>query len=228
MITVKKYLFCFLVCTCSLLAQPNDSTELKKIDVKSILTVHYKNDVQKQKAVTFLIDNIAIHQSQNYNWVDESGKKIHFSELNYANKEIAVTEFKKLKDSIKIKPQTYQLTDIDAVTPELLIKNIDLAFDSWRNNPWSKSYDFKTFCEYILPYRSMTEPLEDWRSDYQFLVSNASNMVADKKASAEVATKVILELKNFRFLDSRPDPIPFLSPKQLLLEEKELVVTWLI
>lgn len=219
-IMVKKYLFCFLICTCSLLAQPKDSTVLKKINLKNVLTVHYKNDVQKQQAVAFLIDNIAIQQSQNYNWVDESGKKIPFNELEYDNAAIAVAEFQKLKDSIKIKPQTYQLKDIDAVTPELLIKNIDLAFDSWRNNPWSKSYDFATFCEYILPYRSMTEPLEDWRSDYQFLVYNASNTVADKNAAAEVATNVILELKNFRFLDSRPDPIPFLSPKQLLFRRE--------
>ncbi len=216
----KKLLGSFLVFTCVLFAQSKDSTELKKVKLKNILIQHYQNDIQKQQAVDFLVENITIQQSQNYNWIDEGGKKILFNELEYDNKEIAVTKFKKLKDSIKIKPQTYKVMDIDAVTPELLIKNIDLAFEAWRNNPWSKSYDFATFCEYILPYRSITEPLEDWRGDYQFLVSNAGNIVADKKASAEVATNVILELKNFRFLDSRPDPIPFLSPKQLLFRRE--------
>ncbi|WP_281636260.1 transglutaminase-like domain-containing protein [Flavobacterium marginilacus] len=216
----KKILGCFLVFTYALFAQPKDSTEFKRIELKNVLTAHYPNDIQKQQAVAFLMDNISIQKSQNYAWVDESGKKVLFNEFDYDNKEIAVKKFKKLKDSIKIKPQTYKVMDVNVVTPELIIKDIDLAFDSWRNNPWSKSYDFAAFCEYILPYRSMTEPLEDWRSDYQFLVSNASNTVENKKSSVEVATNVILELKNFRFLESRPDPIPFLSPKQLLFRRE--------
>ncbi len=217
---IKKYLLFVLVSTFSLLAQTKDSTELKKVRLKNLLTAQYQNDSQKQKAVAFLIDNIEIHQSQNYRWVDETGKKVLFNELDYANPEEAVTAFKKLKDSIKLKPQTYRLMDIDAVTPELLIKNIDLAFESWRNNPWSKTYDFATFCEYILPYRSFIEPLEDWRSDYQFLVSSSSDTVPNNHLPVEVATSLLSSLKNFRFLESRPDPIPFLSPKQLIFRRE--------
>lgn len=217
---VKKYLVCWLVCSCNLFAQIKDNADLKKNKLKNVLTAHYQNDVQKQQAVAFLIDNISIQQSQNYYWIDEGGKQIPFNELDYADREIAVKEFQKIKESTKLRPQNYAIMDIDAVTPELLIKNIDLAFDSWRNNPWSKSYDFNTFCEYVLPYRSQTEPLEDWRGDYQFLVSGASNAFTDTNAAADVATNVILSLKDFRFLDSRPDPIPFLSPKQLLFRRE--------
>lgn len=217
---IKKCLLFLLVSAFSLLAQTKDSTELKKVRLKNLLTAQYQNDSQKQKAVAFLIDNIEIHQSQNYRWVDEKNKKISFNELDYANPDEAVTAFKKLKDSIKLKPQTYKLMDIDAVTPELLIKNIDLAFESWRNNPWSKTYDFTTFCEYILPYRSFIEPLEDWRGEYQFLVSRSSSTVPNNHLPAEVATTVLSSIKNFRFVESRPDPIPFLSPKQLLFRRE--------
>lgn len=197
-----------------------DNADLKKNTLKNVLIAHYQNDAQKQQAVAFLIDNIAIHESQNYYWADERGKRIPFNELDFTDREIALKKLQSIKDSIKIKPQTYRLMDIDAVTPELLIKNIDLAFDSWRNNPWSKTYDFNTFCEYILPYRSLTEPLEDWREEYQFLVSGASNATLNKNEPVEVATNVILSLKDFRFLNSRPDPLPFLSPKQLLFRRE--------
>ena len=202
------------------MAQSNANSDLKIAALRKILTAHYQNDTQKQKAVAFLMDNISIHFSQNYRWIDDVGSEISFNELDYANPEESIRAFRKLKDSIKVKPKSYELKDIDAVTPELLIKNIDLAFDSWRNNPWSKSYDFTTFCEYILPYRSFTEPIEDWRQEYQFLVSSASTAVDNNTLPAEVASSVLSSLKNFRFLESRPDPIPFLSPKQLLFRRE--------
>jgi hypothetical protein len=217
---LKKYFRVILIISCSLRAQPNESVNIKTEIVSKRLTVYYKKDAEKQKAAAFLIDNLDIQASQNYNWLDDAGKKIPFNELNYANSEMAVQAFKKLKDSINIKPQTYKLKDIEALTPELLIKNIDLSFDAWRNNPWSKAYDFATFCEYILPYRSLTEPLEDWREDYKFLVSSASTNVENNNLPADVGTSVLSSLKNFRFLESRPDPIPFLSPKQLLFRRE--------
>lgn len=220
MIKLKIFLCSILIASVNLVAQTNESDKVKIKALRTHLTAHYQSDAQKQKAVTFLMDNLDIHISQNYNWRDEAGNIVPFKELDYANSEIAVQAFKKLKDSVKVKPRTYELKDIEALTPELLIKNIDLAFDSWRNNPWSKSYDFTTFCDYILPYRSLTEPLEDWREEYQFLVSSTSTAVQSNNLPVEVGTSVLSSLKNFKFLDSRPDPIPFLSPKQLLFRRE--------
>lgn len=217
---IKKYFWFILITSFSVLAQSNESANVKIEALRKRLSAHYQNDAEKQKAVAFLTDNIEIQQSQNYRWVDANGKKVPFNELIYSNSELAAQAFKKLKDSIKVKPQTYTLEDIEAVTPELLIKNIDLAFDSWRNNPWSKSYNFNTFCEYILPYRSLIEPLEDWREDYRFLVSSTSASVENNNLPADVGTSVLSSLKNFKFLESRPDPIPFLSPKQLLFRRE--------
>lgn len=217
---LKKYWIIWFICTCALYAQPKDSTAIKKERLTNALLMHYKNDVQKQQAAVFLINNSVIQNSKNYSWIDANSKKVPYNELDYPNIEVAVKAFGKLKDSINITPQTYKVMDIDVLTPELLIKNIDLAFAAWKNNPWSKSYDFNTFCEYILPYRSLVEPLEDWREDYQFLVSGGINAVDDKNKPVAVTTAAILSLKNFTFLGSRPDPIPFLSPKQLLFRRE--------
>lgn len=220
MIKLKIFLCSILIASVNLVAQTNESDKVKIKALRTHLTAHYQSDAQKQKAVTFLMDNLDIHISQNYNWRDEAGNIVPFNELNYDSSEMAVQAFKKLKDSIKVKPQTYELKDIEALTPELLIKNIDLAFDSWRNNPWSKSYDFETFCEYILPYRGMIEPLEDWRSDLQTLVSGENFAITNKNLPVQIATNVVLGLKNFTFVGSRPDPIAFLSPKQLLFRRE--------
>ncbi|MFH7016856.1 transglutaminase-like domain-containing protein [Flavobacterium sp. FlaQc-47] len=191
-----------------------------KSNLENSLFKHYEYEIEKKEAAKFLIDNLQIHYSENYDWVDEQNRKIDFNELDYPDLKVASIAFQNLKDSIRLTPKTYRINDINVITPEFLIKNIDLAFDAWKNNPWSNSYDFKTFCEYILPYRSLTEPLEDWRSEYLELVAQAGLKVKNVNQPVDVATQTILELKNFRFLDSRPDPIPYLSPKQLLFRRE--------
>ncbi|MBZ4036832.1 transglutaminase-like domain-containing protein [Flavobacterium sp. 17A] len=213
----------FSICLCLLcfavFSQSISNVDLKKRQLETALFSYYQHDTVKKEAAKFLISNIEIHYSENYKWVDEKRRTIEFNELDYPNFEIALREFQKLQDSIKITPQVYIVKDIDVVTPELLIKSIDQAFNAWKNYSWSKSYDFKTFCEYILPYRSLTEPLEDWRAEYAALIEKAP-LRANKNEPADVATKTILELKNFRFLDTRPDPISYLSPKQLLFRRE--------
>jgi hypothetical protein len=216
----KIITFVFLLFSKIIFPQSISKSDLGKNDLEKIVMKHYQPDPEKREAAKFLISNMSIHYSENYNWVDKNDKKINFNEFDYPNLEIATKAFQALQDSIKVTPKLYKIKDSNAVTPELLIKNIDLAFDAWKNNSWSRSYDFKTFCEYILPYRSLTEPLENWRNEYSLLVSGAVNTVTNKQDPVDVATQTILELKNFRFLNSRPDPIPYLSPKQLLFRRQ--------
>lgn len=192
-------------------AQINPNNDLDKV-INS-----YQGDSLKQQASTFLLDNLSIQKSKNYRWKDTAGNPVFFNELNYEDIDEALEAFSKLKDSIKIHPETYTEFDKDVLKPKELTDNINLAFEAYHNNPWSQSYDFKTFCEYILPYRSLVEPLEsDWRENYNILVSKAIETVDDTSDPVEVATAVILALKDYRFESSRPDPIPVLSPNQLL------------
>jgi hypothetical protein len=53
--------------------------------------------------------------------------------------------------------------DVEHITAEYLISNIELAFKVWREQRWGKDIPFDVFCEEILPYRLSTEPLENWR-----------------------------------------------------------------
>lgn len=204
----------------TILSQSISESDLRVNNLTNFMMEHYQFDLEKREAAKFLISNMDIHYSENYHWINKNDEKVNFNEFDYPNLEIAVKAFRALQDSIKVTPKLYKIMDLDIVTPEFLIRDIDLAFNAWKNNSWSKSYDFKTFCEYILPYRSLIEPLEDWREEYTTLVSGAINTITNKQDPVDVATQTILTLKNFRFLNSRPDPIPYLSPKQLLFRRQ--------
>ncbi|MBD0833713.1 discoidin domain-containing protein [Aestuariibaculum sediminum] len=56
------------------------------------------------------------------------------------------------------------LPDLQTVKANQLIENIDYAFKVWEN-PWAKHLNFDQFCEYVLPYRNLTEPITQWRKE---------------------------------------------------------------
>ena len=64
-------------------------------------------------------------------------------------------------------PQTHDTRlrkqdDLRHITADYLIRCIDASFcHTWENTPWHDRYTFEQFCEYVLPYRSMTEYLSD-------------------------------------------------------------------
>ncbi len=183
---------------------------------------YYKNlhDNEKYRAATFLIENMPIHQSIGYTWVDSNGKTVHFSEFDYADADEARIAFKKLTDTLRLKPRRRIVKDVKIITSEYLIRQIDMAFTEWNQNPWSQTYSFEIFCEYILPYRSLVESLEEWREDYHFMVKNAPDRAEFKSDPVDVCTQVLYELKDFTFVNKRPDPTPILSPQQMLFRRQ--------
>lgn len=66
-----------------------------------------------------------------------------------------------LRNVDKRKVKTF--LDIETITSEYLIHNIDDAFETWTTYPWCRDMSFDDFCEYILPYRLGSCPLEEWR-----------------------------------------------------------------
>jgi hypothetical protein len=55
--------------------------------------------------------------------------------------------------------------DLESIEADLLIENIELAFDSWEKYPWNNHLSFDQFCEYILPYKCLDEKPEKFRSN---------------------------------------------------------------
>jgi hypothetical protein len=189
--------------------------------LKKVLT-HYlnKKETEKYNAAVFLIENMSIHKSVDYKWFDKNKVEVPFSEFNFSDYKLAYQYLFNLIDSINLRPKKIVTFDQDIITSEFLIKNIDAAYSQWKNNPWSKGYSFDTFCEYILPYRSLIEPIEDWREDYEILGSRRKYQIDDKNDPVSICTQIISSLDDFTFINKRPDPIPILSPKQILFRKQ--------
>ncbi len=221
----KCFLLFFTLCISSLFSQSLQAvfTQAKnnQKSLEKVLERYRKtNEQQKYDAAIFLITNMTAHKSVDYLWIDTDNKQVVFSEFDFPDFGAALAHLNHLRDSLQIRPKKRIRYDTRYITAELLIKNIDLAFLAWKQNPWSANYSFDTFCEYILPYRNLIEPLEDWREDCQSLVNSSTLSLEDATDPVEACTQIIHNLQDFTFIGKRPDPIPILSPHQMLFRRE--------
>jgi len=143
-----------------------DSAGTNRGELEKVIS-HYQpsKDTLKLQAALFLIGNMDGHSFVNYKLVDTTGNLINFDVLDYQ-------DFPELEDSFKVLENRLGLldferdskvSDLETITADFLINQIDLAFRAWYEKPWAKKLSFNNFCEYVLPYRGSNEPLEKWR-----------------------------------------------------------------
>lgn len=122
---------------------------------------HYKDSGEKYNAACFLIENMPKYYSYE-GWLLDTLKywKLTTDSFGNINHE-QVVKWDRYPASIMKK-----IYDVDVITADYLIKNIDLAFSVWKKRPWNKNLSFDDFCELILPYRIGNETLEYWRESY--------------------------------------------------------------
>lgn len=118
-----------------------------------------ERDSLKYKAARFLIANMLSHGCVYYQGIAIEKAKQEFKKNRFVSEKNkkALGLLQKTKKSIK--------SDLNTITSDYLINNIELAFAQWNKRPWKKYYTFDEFCEYILPYRISTEPLQNWREE---------------------------------------------------------------
>ena len=129
---------------------------------------HYANDSLKAEAARFLIEHMHWHETVRC----EDGEHMIglFEETSGLNQHKANVY---VDSVIAAAPDSYydckgvSRNDAEFITAEILIDNIDDAFATWEQTSWSDSIDFNAFCEYVLPYKSGTEPPEIWRQQYR-------------------------------------------------------------
>lgn len=122
---------------------------------------HYENDSLKLKAAIFLIENMPGYYSYEGALLDSMKAALATCDWRgYIKPEV------KKKWSGYSNDQLLKIYDVNVITADYLIKNIDQAFQVWQKRPWGKYLEFNDFCEYILPYRIGNEPLENWREVY--------------------------------------------------------------
>ena len=86
--------------------------------------------------------------------------------------------------------------DLNEVTADFLLENVDLAYQAWRESPWKSQVSEELFLNNVLPYASINERRDNWRKTFYKLFAP---MVKDAKTPGEAA--VILNNKMYEYLN---------------------------
>jgi hypothetical protein len=191
---------------------------------KAAIYFEKKGEPQQLAALYFLIGNMDIHYSIDYSMQSKKGEKIKFDEFRYSTFDSAAIAFTKLKNRTDIITREENYQDIKTITADFLINNIELAFKKWKQSLY-KDIPFADFCEYILPYRVVNEPIQKWRDLYNSQFYWISDTLSAHNLDTTIRylhADVTLWWRNTTGLnrqEERIDPLPFLGPKQLIFRK---------
>lgn len=139
-----------------------------------IVLKHYKNDPLKIKAAKFLISNMPGSFGKNKKIIDISTPfySIYDSLAKEYDYKMDAERGEKIdslwnlfsNNQAKLDRLPFQL-DLENITAEQLIIEIDLAFKAWKGNVYTRDCTFNEFCEYILPLFKNIK-LKDVSSEY--------------------------------------------------------------
>jgi len=147
-------------------------------ELEKVIT-HYQQkpaDSLKLKSAIFLISNMENNKHYDGDWLQQYDLLFSPRAAMLDNEEIPALRDSIIsviglpeKDGILVK------NDLQHITSNYLIKNIDEAFTSWQNAPWQSQVSFDAFCNYILPYKVYDEYPEEWRQvflkKYEYIVN---------------------------------------------------------
>ena len=86
--------------------------------------------------------------------------------------------------------------DLQNLTAEYLLKNVQLAYQAWDEAPWKKDVPESLFFNNVLPYANINEQRDSWRTDFY---QQCKPMIAGAKTPSEAA--VLLNQKLFKQLN---------------------------
>ena len=185
-------------------------------ELETVLNHYSQNpaDSLKYRAACFLIENMPEHYSFSGNAADDFRKSvIEFGLRNVypiTNDHLRVNPAVCFEDKYPAPPSFMDLEkvyDINVITAEYLIENIELAFKAWELAPWGKSVGFTDFCEHILPYRTGNEPLDNWRRKYSETFHPILNSMVKNGDMIEAGKLLYDTLYNLRWIfDNQVSP----------------------
>lgn len=186
---------------------------------QELLKVYYhyldSEDSQKLKAALFLIENMynkygycPAHIEGYYPLLDQLNKQKTDPLLK--NK-IPETINYWLKTNNEFLVSNSWQNDAEIIRADLLIEDIDYAFKVWKEMPWAQSLNFDQFCQWILPYRVLNEPVSRWRKyyyeKYAWIRDSVGNECEPQKVT-EFLNRILS--REFEF-EKKFDAVPMLS-----------------
>lgn len=139
-----------------------------RVELEKVLNYYHKVNPNslKLKAAEFLITNMDVHYSYRSNTWEYFQLEME-TLFKYEDRAKELEQgLAHLYDKYKtgLADLSY-ISDLKTVSADFLIHNIETAFDNW-HGPYACHLSFGDFCEYILPYRAGTEPLANWRKEF--------------------------------------------------------------
>lgn len=177
-----------------------------RIELEKVLSYYASGDDSlKLQALFYFIANIEGHSYIKYDLLDTTGTRIDFNILDYPDYKtlrVAYDTLEARHGELDFK-EGERVNDLDTITADFLINQIDYAFRAWREKPWAKDFSFDRFCEYILPYRGSNEPLEPWRETFWEKYEDIESKMAVPSDPIEAASLINDALKSWFSFDPR-------------------------
>jgi len=103
--------------------------------------------------------------------------------------------------------------DLQSLSADFLIENVKLSYDAWERAPWHADVPEEIFFEAVLPYASVNERRERWRTKF---MEEFTPLVNEASSTAEAATTLnrkVFPIVGVRYSTKRPkaDQSPFES-----------------
>ncbi len=182
-------------------AAGDNGAELEKV------ITHYRTagDTLKLEAALFLIGNMEGHGYATYDLKDTADNVVAFDVSDYPSYDSLRTSFSVLEaehGELDFGKREL-LTDVESITADFLITQIDYAFRAWRERPWAAHLSLDEFSRYVLPYRGSGEPLEPWRKYFFEKYADLADNMTDPTDPVEAASLINDDIKTYFTFDPR-------------------------
>ncbi len=136
-------------------------------ELESVLR-HYsrfESDSLKYKAACYLIKNMPYHLSYPQDAHSEYCMSLDSLHRLGVSADEYVVMARQISDRFsKVLKPVY---DIQQITSDYLIREINRSFDLWEQKTYLQHLTFDEFCEYVLPYKCLEgQPMDNWRDRY--------------------------------------------------------------
>lgn len=166
---MRIIIYSFIIIACCSCRQTSERLEHalqaagdNRAELRKVLD-HYSlapRDSLKREAAVFLIENMPGHYTLDGPYLRGLRHKVDSATNSFLLEKVILMQ--PLRDP-RILRQLRPEPDVEHITAEYLIHNIDEAFRQWTTYPWLEELTFNDFLEYLLPYRIGNEPLDYWR-----------------------------------------------------------------
>lgn len=178
-----------------------NSSEIKK-------AIHYfqnSGNYLQLNSLYYLLENTNGHSYVEYGAISANNDTLQYELENFSTYLEAKAAWDSLESEYgKLNWQpTKEIRDIKIISSKYLIENVELAYEVWKNKPWSKKYSFNVFLEYILPYRVDDEPTAKWRRFFLQQFQGLEKEMQNPYDSIEAANLINNKLKSWWDYDEK-------------------------